>query len=195
MSEFPNAEDKDNWCVFLFDCPKEKVEKVIVMLFRLAKEIVPNGLPNYTMRLWDKDTIKISFRVLRDKNSEKVVGRLDKSIEELLERELAENIVVNPRGENAKISGWSKASLQKCKAYNRLSEFVVRLAEDNLFSINDRNEMRHLAINMLFMREAIKPFAFFGDVISGEILTQPFPSSTSPYGLFIPIRIERKKKE
>ena len=179
MSDFPNTEDKDNWSVFLFDCPKEKVEKVIMMLFKSAKEIVPNSLPNYTMRWWYENSIKISFRVLRDKNNEEVVGRLEKSIEELLERELAENIVVNPRGEDAKISGWSKAPLQKCKAYNRLSEFVVKLAEENLFKPDNRNEMRHLAINMLFMREAAKRgelYAFFVDKISGNIYPQPFPN-------------------
>ena len=179
MSEFPDTEDKDNWSVFLFDCPKEKVEKVIVALFKSAKEIVPNSLPNYTMRLWNENSIKISFRVSRDRNNEEVVGRLEKSIEELLKKERAENIVVNPRGEDAKISGWSSAPLRKCKAYNRLSEFVVKLAEENLFKPEDRNEMRHLAINMLFMREAAKRgewYAFFVDKISRGIFPQPFPN-------------------
>jgi len=179
MSEFPDTEEKDNWSVFLFDCPKEKVEKVIVMLFKRAKEIVPNGLPNYTMRWWYENSIKISFRVLRDKNNETIVDRLEKSIKKLLEKELAENIVMNPRGEDAEISGWSSAPLEKCKAYNRLSEFVVKLAHENLFKPNDRNEMRHLAINMLFMREAAKHgewYAFFVDKISGSIFPQPFPN-------------------
>lgn len=185
MSEFPNTEDKDNWSVFLFDCLNEKVERVIVMLFKKAKEIIPNGLPNYTMRWWNEKSIKISFRVLRDKNSGEVVRNLEKSIEELLEKEHAENIIINPEGRDAKISGWGGAPLRKCKMYNQLSEFVVKLAEYKLFSSDNRNEMRHLAINMLFMREAtVEPFAYFCDLISGKIIRQPYP-------LLIPIKKEK----
>lgn len=182
MSEFPDTEDKDNWSVFLFDCPKEKVQKVIVMLFNCANEIVPNGLPNYTMRAWDRNSIKISFRVLRDKDNGEIVARLEKSIEELLRKEIADNLVVNPQGKDAKISGWGSAPLRKCKAYNRLSEFVVKLSKENLFKPDDRNEMRHLVINMLFMREAAKRgewFSFFVDAISENIFPQPFPTHFS----------------
>lgn len=190
MSDFPNTEDADNWSVFLFDCPKAKVEIVIVMLFKKAKEIVPNGLPNYTMRSWDENSIKISLRVLRDKNDKKVVQKLESLIAELLRKKDIEPII-NPKGENAKISGWSHAPLSKCKAYNRLSEFVVKLAEENLFNPNDRNEMRHLAINMLFMREAAKHsewFAFFVDKISSHIFPQPYPNH-------IPMKTEPTRKE
>lgn len=149
------------------------------MLFKSAKGIVPNSLPNYTIRWFDKNFIKISLRVLRRKSNREVVTKLENSIAELLRKERAKNIVVNPQGEDAKISGWSSAELRKCKAYNRLSEFVVKLAEESLFQPNDRNEMRHLAINMLFMREAAKRgewYAFFVDAVSGNIFPQPFPT-------------------
>jgi hypothetical protein len=177
MSEFPNTEDEDNWSVFFFDCPKDKVEKLIVMLFKRTKEIIPNSLPNYTMRSWSKNSIKISFRVLRDKNNQKVVQRLERSIEELLSEEDISPII-NPTGKDAEISGWSSAPLRKCKAYNRLSEFVVKLAKENLFQPDDRNEMRHLTINMLFMREAAIPpeqYSWFVDLISDVIVPQPYP--------------------
>jgi hypothetical protein len=175
MNELPDTEDKDNWSVFLFDCPKDRVEKLIVLGFKRVKEIVPNGLPNYTMRNWNQNSVKISLRVLRDKKKEAVVQKLEKLTVKLLRKEHATNIIVNPKGKDAKISGWSKAPLRKCKAYNRLSEFVVKLAEDKLFSFDDRNEMRHLAINMLFMREAIIPYPFFVDLLSGQPVAQPYP--------------------
>lgn len=177
MIEYPNTEDKNNWSVFLFDCPKERVAKLIVPLFKHAKEIVPNSLPNYTMRDWARDSVKISFRVLRDKDDRETVQKLEKAIQVLLEKETIKPII-NPKGEHAKISGWSKDSLPKCKAYSRLSEFVVKLADENLFEPSIRNEMRHLAINMLFMREAAKypePFSFFVDLISNQIIRQPYP--------------------
>ena len=175
MNEFPDTEDKDNWSVFLFDCPKDRVERLIVLVFKRVKGIVPNGLPNYTMRHWSQNSVKISLRVLRDKKKEAVVQKLEKLTAKLLRKERATNIIVNPKGKDAQISGWSKAPLRKCKAYNRLSEFVVKLAEENLFQTDNRNEMRHLAINMLFMREAIIPYPFFVDLISGQSLAQPFP--------------------
>lgn len=175
MKEFPDTEDKDNWSIFLFDCPKDTVERLIVLVFKRVKGIVPNGLPNYTVRYWSQNSVKISLRVLRDKKKEAVVQKLEKSTAKLLRKERATNIIVNPKGKDAQISGWSKATLRKCKAYNRLSKFVVKLAEDKLFSPNDRNEMRHLAINMLFMREAIIPYPFFVDLLSGQPVAQPSP--------------------
>lgn len=177
MNEFPNTEDEGNWSTFLFDCPKGKVEKLVVTLFNRVKEIVPNSLPNYTMRFWDNNSIKISLRVLRDKNNKEAVQKLENSMACLLNNEGIKPII-NPQGEDAQVSGWSKASLRKCKAYNRLSEFVVKLAEEELFQPEDRNEMRHLAINMLFMREAARAGewnALFVDLISEKIFPQPFP--------------------
>jgi len=177
VSGFPDTKDRDNWSVFLFDCPKDRVQSLLVTLFRVAKEIVPNSLPNYTMRHWDAKYVKISFRVLRNKHEKEVVEILEKEICGIL-RDQAQNIVVNPEGRDAQTSGWgASAPLGKCRAYNRLSEFVVKLAEEELFKVGDRNEMRHLAINMLFMREAARsePYALFVDMISGRILRQPYP--------------------
>jgi len=192
MNKFPDTEDKDNWSVFLFDCPKDRVERLIVLVFKRVKGIVPNGLPNYTMRHWSQNSVKISLRVLRDKKKEAVVQKLEKLTAKLLRKERATNIIVNPKGKDAQISGWSKAPLRKCKAYNRLSEFVVKLAEDKLFSLDDRNEMRHLAINMLFMREAIIPYPFFVDLLSGQPVAQPYPY---PINVMAVKEEEKKQKE
>lgn len=179
MSELPNCEDEDNWTVFLFDCPKTKIDRLMGALFKLAKEIVKNSLPNYTMRGWNENSVKVSFNVLRDKNDRQDISRLKNGILDILRKENIQPII-DPRGEDRATSGWSSASLSKCKAYNMLSEFVVNLSQDNLFSPDNRNEMRHLAINMLFMREAIRrnapdPYAFFVDLISGGIFPQPGP--------------------
>jgi hypothetical protein len=178
MNEFPDTEDADNWSVFLFDCPKERVQKLVVALFKQVKEIVVDSLANYTVRDYARDSIKISLRVLRDKSKKEVVAKLENSIVELLRKEDIEPIV-NPQHKEREISGWSSASLSKSRAYNRLSEFVVKLAEEGLFSPIDRNEMRHLAINMLFMREALVRYPIFADSISGDAFPQPNPDLIS----------------
>lgn len=178
MIEFPDTQNEHNWSVFLFDCPKDKVQKLIARLFDHIKKIVPNSLPNYTMRFWNKTTIKISLRVLRDGTKKEIVTELEMSVLEILRKEHIEPII-NPTGEDQKISGWSSGdTLERCKAYNRLSEFVVWLADGNQFGTDDRNLMRHLAINMMFLREAAiipEQFAYFYDMLTDTPLPQPFP--------------------
>lgn len=155
----------------MFDCPTAKVKDLTISLFRVVKEIVPNSLPNYTIRGWNREHVKISLRVLRDRNQTDLLERLNSSITEVIEGVTEKIDRFDP--------SWKQgAPLKKCRAYNRLSEFVVRLAEEDLFEVNDRNEMRHLAINMLFMREAVRRwelYALFVDLISRKVLRQPYP--------------------
>lgn len=178
MGKFPKTLDAKNWSVFLFDCPKTRLEQLIVSLFDCIEQIVPDSLPNYTMRYWNTASIKISLRVLIDGSKKKIVKKLETEILKILKNEGIAPIV-NPTGKDQEISGWSiGAPLNKCKAYNTLSEFVVNLAREGQFSGEVRNEMRHLAINMLFMREAsISPekFVYFCDILTETVIFQPYP--------------------
>jgi hypothetical protein len=70
----------------------------------------------------------------------------------------------------------------------------VKLAKRKQFNINDRNEMRHLAINMLFLREATKipePFAYFIDLISQQLIRQPFPIDVISGKLIVPTALRK----
>lgn len=198
MQKFPDTLNGNNWSVFLFNCPKNKVEGILLSLFDCSEQIIPNGLPNYTIRDWSQGFITISLRILRDGSKKKLVEKLEKNIMEILKKENVKTIV-NPTGKDQELSGWSiGATLDKCKAYNELSTFVVRLIERKQFNINDRDEMRHLAINMLFLREATKipePFAYFIDLISQQLIRQLFPIDVTSGKLIVPTVMKKEKKE
>jgi hypothetical protein len=80
MQEFPETLNGNNWSVFLFDCPKTKVKELLISLFDSIEQIVPNGLPNYTIRDWSQDFLKISLRILREGSRKEIVEKLEKNI-------------------------------------------------------------------------------------------------------------------
>lgn len=67
----------DNWSVFYFEYPKDRLELWLVDLFHHISKIEEVKFPHFTIREFSPQFIGISLRILRDQNvAENVDSRL-----------------------------------------------------------------------------------------------------------------------
>lgn len=193
MSSLPATEEGNNWTVAVFNCLSDELERILVDLFACIGQIKEAKIPHFTVRytVFSK-YVTISFRVLRDQAFAQVV---EQELKRFMKQEALQHRI-NPWGTDrfAKSHAWihkgetnPKWNKKRCQALNRLSRFVVSLAQDSLFDPDDRIEMGHLAINMLALQEATVPGsngAYYVDFITGKVkgqyLTFQIPGGRQP---------------
>lgn len=168
------TENGDNWSVFFFECPTNRVRKVLVDLFLHIQKIEEARIPHFMNRQFAvTQHVGISLRVLRNQDDAKSVdGKLAKFFEE--EKLQYQK---DPRGNR---HAWlrkgetnSKWNRKRCEALHQLSNLVVFLAQNDIFNTNDRCHFAHYAVNVLVLQEATVPGSnqvFFWGIISGEAL-------------------------
>jgi len=177
LSGLLTTEEGNNWTVVVFDCPSNRLNRILVDLFACVEHVKEAKLPHFTIRYTVFSRyVTISFRVLRDQASAQIVER---KLTEFMQQEALEHRI-DPEGTNhfAQCHAWirkgetnRKWNDKRCRALNRLSCFVVSLAEDSLFDPDDRIEMGHLAVNMLLLQEATVPGsnrAYYVDFVTGR---------------------------
>jgi hypothetical protein len=171
------TEEGKNWTVMVFDCPSDRLKRILVDLFGHIEKIKEAKIPHFTIRetVFSK-YVTISFRVLRNQVS---TQRVEQELKNFMEQE-ALQYQIDPVGNDhfAKCHAWihkdetnTKWNQKRCQALNQLSLFVVSLAQNSLFDLDDRIDMGHLAINMLVLQEATvsgSNAAYYIDFISGK---------------------------
>lgn len=177
MSGLLATEKGNSWTVVVFDCPSNELNRILVDLFACVEQIEEAKIPHFTVRYTVFSRyVTISFRVLRNQASAQIVER---KLTEFMQQEALQHRI-DPEGTDhfAECHAWihksetnPKWNDKRCRALNRLSRFVVSLAEDSLFDPDDRIEMGHLAVNMLALQEATVPGsngAYYVDFVTGK---------------------------
>lgn len=174
MDKIEETENGNNWSVFVFKCLNHDWHHVLIDLFELIEQIDEADIPHFSVR-YGTPKLTISFRILRDETHERL---LEEKIAEFMDKK-GIKYRINPEGKNhfGHCHAWirkdkknPKWPRKRCEALNRLSRFVVSIAEDDLFDPENRFEWGHLTINMLGLQESIVGRgAAFTDMITGKI--------------------------
>ena len=175
MTKRVATEIGDNWSVFFFESPTNMLRKVLVDLFHHIEKIEEARIPHFINREFAiTQRVGISLRVLRDKDDAKIV---DSKLAEFFEKEKLE-YQKEPEGNR---HAWipkgktnSKWNRKRCEALHQLSNLVVSLAQNDIFSTDDRCHFAHYAVNMLVLQEATLPDSnqvFFLDIINNKALS------------------------
>lgn len=162
----------DNWTVFFFESPTGTLRRILVDLFQYVQKIEEAKIPHFMIREFAiNQRVGISFRVLRNKDDAKMV---DGKLAEFFGKEKLQ-YQREPQGNR---HGWIRKGTtnlhwnrKRCEAIHQLSNFVVFLAQKNIFGSSDRCHMAHYAINMLVLQEAIvlgSSQVSFLDIINGD---------------------------
>lgn len=167
------SEIGDNWSVFFFECPINRLRRVLVDLFKYIEKIEEAKIPHFINREFAvTQRVGISLRVLRDQDDAKIV---DSKLVEFFEKEKLE-YQKNPKGNRhawiPKGTTNSKWNRKRCEALHQLSNLVVFLTKNSIFDASDRCHMAHYAVNMLVLQEATvlgSNQVMFLDIISGEL--------------------------
>lgn len=164
----------DNWSVFFFECPTNMLRRVLIDLFQHVRKIDEARIPHFMVRECAfTQSVGISFRVLRNKSNEKIV---DSKLAKFFEKEKLQ-YQKDPEGNRHAWLGKGttnpKWNRKRCEALHQLSCLVVFLAQNDIYSANDRCHFAHYAVNMLALQEATvlgSNQVMFLDIISGELL-------------------------
>jgi len=163
----------DNWSVFFFECPTNAINGVVVDLFRYIRKIKEARIPHFMVREFAiTQRFGISLRVLRNQDDADIVeGKLTEFFEQHGLRyqsnpEGNRHAWIRKGGTNTR---WNR---KRCEALHRLSNLVVFLAKNDIFSAYDRCHMAHYTINMLGLQEATVTGSnqvSLLDIISGQV--------------------------
>lgn len=175
MTNEATTEIGDNWSVFFFEAPTNVLKRVLVALFKYVQKIEEARIPHFIIREFTvTQRVGISLRVLRHQVDAKIV---DDKLTRFFEKEKLQ-YQKDPEGnrhawlrKGTTKSHWNR---KRCESLHQLSNFVVFLAESNIFGANDRCHMAHYIINMLTLQEATVPGSnqvSFWDIISGKVLS------------------------
>lgn len=162
----------DNWSVFFFESSTKMLKRVLVDLLQYVQKIEKAKIPHFIIREFTiARYVGISFRVLRNKDDAKFV---DSKLAKFFEREKL-HYQKDPKGnrhawlrKGTTNSHWNR---KRCEALHQLSNFVVFLAQNDIFGANDRCHMAHYTVNMLVLQEATvlgSNQVSFWDILSGE---------------------------
>ncbi len=178
---------KEDWTVAVFKCEKTGWKKVLIALVDVVDRLQKQGKAksfHYTIREIDQTDDKpwISFRVYRDRE---FADDIEKALDAILFKEIGEgNYQVPPKDpefkghinflpydEPEKVAthwgtpdNWNRF----CEFLNRLSVLVVDLARQDQFEGEKRQEIGHLALNMLGLREVGYTRGALFDLFAGK---------------------------
>lgn len=155
MSDFPETEKGDNWSVFFFECPTERLKQVLIDLFKYLNEVRQAKIPHFLIRVYfPSKYLGISLRVLRKVSDAK---KLDGKLVEFFENQKL-RYDREPKGnyhawirEGEIDPNWNKG---KCEALHKLSNFVAFLAQNDIFDAHHKCHNAHYLVNMLALQEA-----------------------------------------
>lgn len=155
MSELPRTENGDNWSVFFFECPTERLKKVLVDLFRYVGEVKEAKIPHFLVREYFlAKHLGISLRVLRKASDAK---KLDDKLVDFFEKQKL-RYDREPKGNRHAWIREGKINPDlhkgKCEALHKLSNFVAFLAQNDIFDAHHKCHNVHYLVNMLALQEA-----------------------------------------
>jgi len=162
---------KEDWTIAVFVCQKSDFEKILLALGYLMREFEEKGKAksfNFTNRgEMDNDRIIISFRVYREKTFEpEIESALSSTLLKFVGNDnyqvppkddfFKANVQFLPYDEPEKVTTyWGNVAGWKifCTFLNRLALLSIDLARQGQFEGKKRQEIGHLALNVLCVEE------------------------------------------
>ena len=173
----------DNWSVFFFVSPVDKLKRLLGELFQYIDNFEEAKIPHFMCREFCvAQNVGLSLRVLRSRDDASFVDSRLAAFSEEKEVQHEKEPQGNRHAWLRKGETDENWDAKRCEALHRLSMFVVFLAENDLFDSDSRCHNAHYLINMLSLQEATVPNSnqvSLWDVTNGNAATfqtQELPS-------------------
>lgn len=149
----------DDWCVAVFKCKSDKVEKLLIDFYSFVEDL--KGVRNLHFLIRDRveDGVVFSFRVLVEPADKEVVrSKIAYKLGSFMPKN---RFAIDPskRSSFAKYVAWSpekriakfgrRKFVRFCKLLSQMSRIIVEMAKKKYFDSAERVEMAHVMAWML----------------------------------------------